>query len=68
MASLVIVLAVAAYIYIKKFNPILVIVSASSLLIFWVAVLLYSKYLTVTTKKTDELLQQRLVSSEADAK
>jgi capsular polysaccharide biosynthesis protein len=63
MATLVIVLALAAYTYLKKFNPLLVIAVAAAIILFWLVTFLLKKYLDVTIKSTNEQLQKKLLSS-----
>ena len=43
--TLIMALGVAAYTYLKRFQPLLLIAASSSALLFWAAVLVYQKYL-----------------------
>ena len=68
MATVLIVLAVGAYTYIKKFQPIVVMAAALTLIVFWAVVLIWKKTLEIMIKNTDTSLQRKLKSSENDAK
>jgi hypothetical protein len=68
MVTLFVVLSVAAFSYIKKFNPSVVMVAIIMLVVLWSIVLLRRKYLKVMIKSTEVSLQKKMLSSEADAK
>jgi len=59
----VIILGVAAYSYMKKFDPLIAIVTGSGIIIFWTVILIYEKYLESSIKSTDDKLQKKLLSS-----
>ena len=68
MTSLVIVLSICVYTYLMKFNALVIIASVVVLIVMWTVILLRKKYLQVMIKKTQASLQEKLLSSEADAK
>lgn len=68
MFTLAIVLAIAAYSYLKKFDPLVIIVASSGIVLFWTLLFIRRKYLETTINTTDEKLQKKLLSSENDAK
>jgi hypothetical protein len=63
MFTVVIILGVVVYSYIKKFDPLIVIAAGSVILIFWAVILIWEKYLESSIKSTDEKLQKKLLSS-----
>ena len=68
MTTILIIICVAVYLYIKKFNALVVIVSVLTLIILWLVIFLRRKYLSVIIKKTEANLKTKMLSSEADAK
>lgn len=63
MCTLMIILVVAAYSYLKKFDPLVVVAAASGIVTFWAVILIWEKYLEGSIKKTDDKLQKKLLSS-----
>ena len=57
MTTLAIILCIAVYTYLMKFNPFVVIVSILILIVMWTIILLRKKFLQVMTKKTEASLQ-----------
>ena len=68
MASIVVIISVVVYTYMKKFNPFVILISVFGLIAMWTIIIAARKYLEITVKKTEANLQQKLISSEADAK
>lgn len=63
MITLLIVLSLAAYTYIKKFQPFVVAIAIIGLILMWTIVLLRRKYLQIMIKSTEVSLQKKLLSS-----
>lgn len=59
MVSVVIILSIAAYTYIKKFHPLMVALSIISLVAMWTVVFLWRKYLQVSIAKSKDSLQKK---------
>jgi hypothetical protein len=63
MLTAIIILAIAAYFYLKKFNPLIAIAAGSGIFIFWIVVIIWEKYVETSIKSTDERLQKKLLST-----
>ena len=63
MFTAVIILVVAAYFYLKKFNPLIAIAAGLGIVIFWIVILIWEKYLESSIKSTDQKLQKKLLST-----
>ena len=68
MATVLIILSVVVYTYLVKFKPFVVICSILVIVVIWGVILSVKKYLQIMIKKNEVNLQEKLLSSEADAK